>query len=351
MKKVDLTIVMCFSLVLFIMSCKSDESSEVDNLVRKYTSEELKQAYKARSIGAEKPDTAFFSNTELESVDINLLETALFESQRLIYGNDNIKDWYQVKGNATIEKYCNGVCAMINKSELTLVNGFYILKGNKSFKSVHNTCNNERFMNQPIISECSAFAISRRMVATAGHCLNESNYNSYLFVYGYRMLDYKNPELKIPASNVFKCTRILDRKKDASLDYTIFAVDKDISPNRIWKIRTSGVLQKNQILDVAGYPLGLPVKFADSGKVRDNTNPNSFLSNLDVYGGNSGSPVFDHHTGIVEGILTGGEVDFTFDLSKNCRKSLICPVNGCQGERISRTSQFLAVFNANKGAY
>ncbi|WP_420540401.1 S46 family peptidase (plasmid) [Paenibacillus polymyxa] len=52
-----------------------------------------------------------------------------------------------------------------------------------------------------------------------------------------------------------------------------------------------------------------PIKsgFAVGAAVRDNPPNAFFVANLDTYGGNSGSPVFNSDTHEVEGILVRGE--------------------------------------------
>jgi hypothetical protein len=58
-----------------------------------------------------------------------------------------------------------------------------------------------------------------------------------------------------------------------------------------------------------------------------------FRANLDTYGGNSGSAVFDANTGVVEGILVRGENDFV--TRGSCRATNYCPANGCRGEDVT----------------
>ena len=48
-----------------------------------------------------------------------------------------------------------------------------------------------------------------------------------------------------------------------------------------------------------GHPLGLPVKYAANASVRENGVADHFVTNLDSYGGNSGSAVFNAATRVV----------------------------------------------------
>lgn len=60
-----------------------------------------------------------------------------------------------------------------------------------------------------------------------------------------------------------------------------------------------------------GHPVGLPLKVADDAVVSDPGDGQTYFeANLDTYGGNSGSAVFNARTGLIEGILVRGAQDF-----------------------------------------
>ena len=65
-----------------------------------------------------------------------------------------------------------------------------------------------------------------------------------------------------------------------------------------------------------------------------------FVANLDTYGGNSGSPVFNAASYKVEGILVRGENDFV--TNGTCYVSLVCPTTGCRGEDVTRATVWAA---------
>ena len=64
------------------------------------------------------------------------------------------------------------------------------------------------------------------------------------------------------------------------------------------------------------------------------------MANLDTYGGNSGSPVFNAQNNKVEGILVRGETDFVSN--GQCNVSLVCPSTGCRGEDVTRATVWSA---------
>ncbi len=74
------------------------------------------------------------------------------------------------------------------------------------------------------------------------------------------------------------------------------------------------------MLVVIGRPSGLPTKVADGAQVRS-VNDVFLVANLDTYGGNSGSAVFNAVTGVVEGILVRGDTDYVYNAQLGCRVS------------------------------
>jgi MYXO-CTERM domain-containing protein len=87
-------------------------------------------------------------------------------------------------------------------------------------------------------------------------------------------------------------------------------------------------------LVINGYPTGLPLKIDDGANVRDARADtlDFFVANLDTFGGNSGSGVFDDTTKQLVGILVRGEVDYVFDPEAECDRVNVCPNDGCSGE-------------------
>ncbi len=117
-------------------------------------------------------------------------------------------------------------------------------------------------------------------------------------------------------------------------------LDRPVPNHHPVTVRQSGKIVGGQSLFVIGHPNGLPTKFADDAKVRENTPASYFVANLDTYGGNSGSPVFNRENYQVEGILVRGDTDF---VSHNgCNVSMVCPNTGCRGEDVTRATVWAA---------
>ena len=69
---------------------------------------------------------------------------------------------------------------------------------------------------------------------------------------------------------------------------------------------------------------------------------NYFITNTDTYGGNSGSPVFNEETGLVEGMLIQGANDF-LETQDGCMRSAI--IKDSRKNRDEKVLRILSVDN------
>ncbi len=168
------------------------------------------------------------------------------------------------------------------------------------------------------------------------------------------MQNANSPVATVSASQVYTPVAILGRQLANDLDYCVVRVDRAITaPNaEPLDIRRSGSVSVGTPIGVIGHPAGLPMKvaFGPTTAVRS-VGPNGyFVANLDTYGGNSGSPVFNATTGLVEGILVRGETDYT--TNGDCFISNTVADNTGRGEDVSKAltfAQFVPVLVGNAG--
>ena len=76
---------------------------------------------------------------------------------------------------------------------------------------------------------------------------------------------------------------------------------------------------------------------AGSAKVRDASPTYFFRADLDTFGGNSGSAVFNAGTNLIEGILVRGDVDFITSPA-GCMVASVVPQDGGAGESVTKIS-------------
>lgn len=250
----------------------------------------------------------------------------------VVYGKDNRQDYSYVT-NDLHKKLANSVAAHIDKNKI-LEDGTL---SSSTIASSMNLCKSERFSEQINPARCSGFLVGDDLVVTAGHCVTgESDCQKYAWVF-----DFSDDIKKVDKEkSVYNCKEIISRELSSStqMDYALIRLDRTVAGRTPLKFRTSGSIGTNADLVVIGHPSGLSVKVADGAKVRDNSNEVFFVANLDTFGGNSGSPVFDSNTGLVEGILVRGENDYTSseEDGKYCRRVYTCLDDECRGEDVTR---------------
>jgi hypothetical protein len=282
------------------------------------------------------------SSTKSSSLLSGFSDTQIFKSvakrQQVIYGIDNRREIFHVL-DSKARSNADSVAGIFDfKAIVPNGDGTSTLLV-RPFREHHGVCPEEPFSNQPIGPICTAFLVAPDVVATAGHCINEDNFLTKRFVFNFQMLESNKVNLVIQDTDIFHIIEIIGRKFEVTgADYAIVKIDRPVVDRKILKLNTERKISDDEKLYVIGHPLGLPKKFADSAVVRDNTATTHFVSNLDTYGGNSGSPVFNATTHDVEGILVRGENDFV--TINGCKRSLVCPTTGCRGEDVTRVSEF-----------
>ena len=283
---------------------------------------------------------------ELASVPTGELVEALRDVQKVIYGTDGRLDMWEVT-NVAHRASADSVVMLVNASGITANSNGTSTIATQNFGTARNLCQTERFRNQPIAGFCSGFLLDPSLVATAAHCVDNANLVNVRFVFGFQMRDETTPETTVPTSEIYRGIRIIGRAiGNQGTDWCIVQLDRPVLNHRISRLRRSGKITDNAGVYVIGHPVGLPKKWAGGAAVRDNTPARYFVANLDTYGGNSGSPVFNAATHDVEGILVRGETDFVFN--GNCRVSNIVPAHGGRGEDCTRVAEFVSLVPCNQ---
>ena len=209
-----------------------------------------------------------------------------------------------------------------------------------SYQEEYQLCSSEAFASQPLGCFCSGFLVRPDVIVTAGHCVKSAaDLAKMRFVFGFRMVDSSTPRTSFGADDVYEGAALIGRKLTQDrTDWAVVRLTRAVVGRAPVPFRTAGKIAAAQKLFVIGHPCGLPQKYAPGASVRDNTPAAFFVANLDTYGGNSGSPVFNATNRQVEGILVRGENDFVTNGS--CYVSLVCPTTGCRGEDVTRCSEW-----------
>jgi hypothetical protein len=201
-------------------------------------------------------------------------------------------------------------------------------------------CESEPFRDQPSGGFCSGALVGDDLMITAGHCIeDEYECESTRFVFGYQVKKEGEYPTSAPVGEVYSCAEIIRRDQVSDgADYAVIRLDRKVSNHRPLAINRAADLKDGDKVGVIGHPSGLPVKIAfGESLVRDVAPEGYFVANLDTYGGNSGSAVFNTKSGLIEGILVRGETDF-ITTSEGCRASNVCEADDCRGEDVTKIS-------------
>jgi len=262
----------------------------------------------------------------------------LRSSQKVIYEIDDRTEVFQLSPGPDLDDADSVVALFRAAAVADNGNGTSTLR-TANFGRQHNLCPGERFRDQPTGAFCSGFLVAPDIIATAGHCVNADNVGDVRFVFGFRMRDAETAETVIGNGEIYHGVALVGHQLVGNgADWALVRLDRPVPNHRIARIRRSGRIGDTQAVHVIGHPAGLPTKFAGGASVRDNGPAVYFIANLDAYGGNSGSPVFNSDTHEVEGILVRGETDFV--RQGTCQVSLVCPTTGCRGEDCTRATEF-----------
>lgn len=225
---------------------------------------------------------------------------------------DERLDWYEIADEQILQN-CECVAAVCTKDNLTdLKNGFFSLK-TKIYGETFNLCESEPFYHQPISVGfmCSGVLVAEDVIAAAYHVVRSHKIEDFRFIFGYRMSGPGEPVLCFPAANVYHGVEISHHEGVENRDgWALIKLDRQVQGQTIARISREEFFC-DQPLYVIGHPLGLPLKFSSEASVVHITSKTGFTASLNIYSGNSGSPVFDIDTHEVIGmVLYGTHSDF-----------------------------------------
>ncbi|OGR68259.1 MAG: hypothetical protein A2081_06105 [Elusimicrobia bacterium GWC2_61_19] len=273
-----------------------------------------------------------------------------------IYGNDDRLDYFEA--SPAMRQLADSVVSLWPSKQVKAENGGYKL-ATIGFGDALDLCPGEKFSEQPIGAFCSGTLVGEDMIMTAGHCItDEASCADARFVFGYN-IDTAGGAARttVPAKDVYTCKRIVKRdldkqasgiigtgiaiigallNKQAGPDFALIQLDRKVEGRKPLPVNRGGVNNGDRIF-VIGHPVGLPVKVAGGASVRNNSFKAYFLTDLDTFGGNSGSAVFNASTNKIEGILVRGGTDFVAGPA-GCKVQLRSGQNEGKGEAVTKIS-------------
>ena len=291
-------------------------------------------------------------NTLIAAAGVLILPVLSFASGKSIYGEDDRKDFFQMSGD--MQAVANSVVSMWRSASVTAEGSGFKLQ-TMNFGDRLNLCPDEKFREQPIGAFCSGSLVGEDLVLTAGHCVkSEAQCLDTKFVFGYGVTRAGSEAVTTqPAANVYGCAKVVTRflagepgsafpaGQRLGADYAVVQLDRKVTGRRPLAVNRSSSLKRGDGIFVIGHPVGLPVKLAGNAKVRDFSKVGYFTADLDTFGGNSGSAVFNAKTKKIEGILVRGDEDF-LDSPAGCTTMATYEQTGGRGEDVTKISEVVS---------
>ncbi|MEZ4814278.1 MAG: serine protease [Bdellovibrionota bacterium] len=250
---------------------------------------------------------------------------------KVIYGADERVD-AELHSNVNLKNLSHSVAGRLSKSVATSSDTGVVLP-TETLQESMGVCQTERFSTQKTAVECTGFLVGADLLVTAGHCMkSQSDCEQNLWIFG-----FVDGVSEVKNADVYSCKEIVSQELSSVNDFAVVRLDRTVEGREPLTLRKEGAVSEDTTLAVIGHPSGLPLKIDDGGKVRQTLDSNHyFVAELDTYGGNSGSPVFNLETLEVEGILVRGERDYVWDSAESCAVSNVCDSGSCRGEDVQR---------------
>ncbi|NIM13967.1 MAG: hypothetical protein GTO45_18130 [Candidatus Aminicenantes bacterium] len=276
---------------------------------------------------ASSPNPALSDLSTGDLIKLLILKTQKMSNTRGIWFGDDRTDFYeipdeQVKKNAGCVVF---ICLKDNLIEEK--NGFSTLKV-KNYGKTFSLCENEPFHDQPISKGVSftGFLVSEDTIATAGHVVKGRKLADLCFVFGFKMEGPYKPVIRVPNENIYRGVEVPHKVyrslKGDGADWTLVKLDRKVVGHPLAALSKKRIFS-NQPIYVLGHPEGLPLKYAPGSRI-EQVNGACFGARLDIYCGNSGSPVFSTDTHEVVGMVVRGDTrDFRY--TGKCWLSVIYP--------------------------
>ena len=269
--------------------------------------------------------------------------------QEVIYGTDDRQEVGELTNPQQIA-WADATVSFFTDSEVSCSGGSCDLAtriyGDTQGGTFLPLCSGERFVGQPQGAGCSGFLIAPDLVATAGHCFpSQLDCDRAAIVFGFAGDASGTASTSVPEADVYGCSEIvaqaLERDSLDALgdeDFALLRLDRPVTDRAPLPIRQAGIVPDTASLATLGSLLGLPIKYSPGASLRSNSPENAkFEANLDAAPGNSGGPVLDVTSGLVEGIISNGPgIGFINETQPDgtiCQRTTHCDdLTGCENQ-------------------
>jgi hypothetical protein len=262
-----------------------------------------------------------------------------------IYRIDN-RELVSQESSPLVKTLSKSVAMIFNSDDLITENNQLIIFANLLLEPPPigiNICPNERFANHHAYrAACSGFLVGPDLLVSAGHCFeSQFSCDNQLIAFDLDADSEVSRGFTTDERNIYRCKEVIAHiyDEDRLQDYAVVRLDRK-SDRMPLQLRTRGKISKKDKVFLIGHPLGLPLVYSAPAELVKNMNPRFFKARINSFHGNSGSPVFNAKTHLVEGILVRGEEDLETNEDGQCQKYIkYSPdkeVDKLKGESVTR---------------
>jgi len=236
-----------------------------------------------------------------------------------------------------ILELATGVALIVNKSrtveqllKLTQIDDRRFPTSNH-MKQHPPVCGNFRLKDQLSAPDnCTGFLVGENLLMTAGHCIDdiEQFCSDHAIVFDFYQRVVQEESKSASIVNV-ECEKVVLHKHNRPFDYAVLKLKQRVKNRHIFSIDKKPYKQKGKDVFVMGHPLGTPMKITEPDILIKIEKDGLISTGLDLFAGNSGSPLIAQRTHKVLGIVSHGPFDFDYDSEHRCAVEKDCTDGSC----------------------
>ena len=248
---------------------------------------------------------------------------------RIIRPPDDRADYFAT--TAMLQAIGDSVAAQMGTDALTEnADGSFTIVDGTLADQYDPMCNGERFGDQPNAASCTATLVGPDVLITAGHCLDENgtrvDLNTIYFVFDYAVKQNGVYPSTFTADQVYRGIEILGlaNVESTANDWAVVRLDRTVTGRTPVGVRSTGAIAPGQAIVAIGFGAGLPMKFSDNATVQVLVDF-GFEADLDIIEGNSGGPIINAETGLIEAVLSADQAIDDYFQDGDCFRATVCP--------------------------